>query len=318
MANLAVGGKPICVVRPTVQTSSQAGTQPTVSCANQQPTPPCDASNSTCSSIQDGRHRDDSRPPFCVSSCSKCNRVEPSSVCENYAASCSFYFRSLSAAQANRLLSKRSVGTFLLRDSSDRRFAFALTVQTPRGPTSVRIARTTSGFFCLDSSDEQRNLLPQFDDVMRLIRHYCRPTTNMACMFLEKTGRADTPIVLTRPLDVAMSRDPLPLATLCQRTLNSIRLDRKESICVDCYADSLPVLDERSRKQWRQSPFDFSTTFHFEAQQLVSAKNDQTGERERGKTEERGQKKVQTDRARTKGDGEAGEEEGGEREGTCS
>lgn len=54
--------------------------------------------------------------------------------------------RFLSLQGARTLLKDASVGAFVIRDSGDRNFIFSLSVQTERGPTSVRL-HFEEGFF---------------------------------------------------------------------------------------------------------------------------------------------------------------------------
>ena len=111
---------------------------------------------------------------------------------------CCFYHGRLAALDASRLLRDSAVGTFLLRDSSNPRFLFSLSVRTGRGPTAVRIAYT-NGLFRLDQDPALPRHLPAFDSVVKLVSHYRRissmPASN-GCVFLESDGRKDTPIVL--------------------------------------------------------------------------------------------------------------------------
>lgn len=51
---------------------------------------------------------------------------------------------------AQTLLKDASVGAFVIRDSGDRKFIFSLSVQTERGPTSVRL-HFEDGYFRYDS-----------------------------------------------------------------------------------------------------------------------------------------------------------------------
>lgn len=61
-----------------------------------------------------------------------------------------------------------------MRDSSDDRFLYALSLQTDRGPTSVRI-HYSSGGFRLDTAPGPNGLvdhLPRFRTVLDLVDHY--------------------------------------------------------------------------------------------------------------------------------------------------
>ena len=61
-----------------------------------------------------------------------------------------------------------------MRDSSDARYLYALSLQTDRGPTSVRIHYSSRGFR-LDAATGQTGLaehLPRFRTVLNLVDHY--------------------------------------------------------------------------------------------------------------------------------------------------
>lgn len=129
-----------------------------------------------------------------------------------------YYYEGLSWQEADRLLRDRAVGTFLVRDSSDNRFLFALSVQTERGPTSARI-HYRKGQFRLDSEDALSSCMPWFSCVVRLVDHYVqlsRSAKGHMCVWLDGHGRRDLPIMLARPL----YRQLLPLQHLCRLALN--------------------------------------------------------------------------------------------------
>lgn len=62
-----------------------------------------------------------------------------------------WYWGAITGSRAAELLSQSSPGTFLLRDSSDRRYLFSLSIMTVQGPTSVRLL-FSKGCFRLESS----------------------------------------------------------------------------------------------------------------------------------------------------------------------
>lgn len=142
-------------------------------------------------------------------------------------ATCGFYYGRMSVDEAAAKLAMWPVGTFLLRDSSDERYMFSVSVQTSRGTTSIRMSYR-SGLFRLDCHPDQEHLMPTFDCALRLLRHYvglCRrsspaaPSSTMATaaappaassapgttplghgyVLLEATGRRDTPVLLRAP-----------------------------------------------------------------------------------------------------------------------
>ena len=141
---------------------------------------------------------------------------------------CGFYYGRMTIDEATERLSRWPVGAFLLRDSSDRRYLFSLSVQTCRGTTSIRMSYR-SGLFRLDCSSEQEHLMPTFDCPLRLVTHYVRlcsgasPTSTAAgvrrnrhsYVLLETSGRRDTPVLLIQPY----RERPPSLSQLCRRTI---------------------------------------------------------------------------------------------------
>jgi len=131
--------------------------------------------------------------------------------------SCGFYYGKLTQDVATERLRRSPIGTFLLRDSADERYLFSISVQTCRGTTSIRVIYH-AGLFRLDCTSEQEYLLPSFDCVLRLVAHYVRlcaarrRSTGSGYVFLESSGRRDTPVVLLRPLYRTVGR----LAHLCR------------------------------------------------------------------------------------------------------
>lgn len=135
---------------------------------------------------------------------------------------CGFYLGRLSFDDAKRLLRCCPVGTFLLRDSSDERFPFSLSVQTPRGTTSIRIIYDFPvGLFRLDSEPEQIHLMPTFDCVLRLIKFYVDQSVNNGALnnfvLLQMNGQRDIPVLIRRPYEAR----PQSLSHLCRRRINA-------------------------------------------------------------------------------------------------
>ena len=181
-------------------------------------------------------------------------------------AGCSFYFGRLSASEAGRKLAPCAVGTFLLRDSSDQRFLFALTVQTHRGPTSVRLTRDESGRFRLDCDRSHRSAMPTFASVVDLVRFYFRPAEDRRCILVDSSGTANSiPVRLSAYLTASGSPPTLAdLARLCVHHTRRRNLERsstqpseEEQECVECFVDSLPpYVDEKTKTFLRRYPFD--------------------------------------------------------------
>lgn len=182
-------------------------------------------------------------------------------------AACSFYFGRLSASEASRKLAHFVDGTFLLRDSSDRRFLFALSIQTHRGPTSVRLTRDESGRFRLDCDRAQRSAMPTFASVVELVRYYFRPTADRHCVLIDSTT-GSIPVRLTSSL--TSSGSPSTLAHLSRINVHRARLRRSlertastrqaaeaRTECVECFVDSLPTyVDQKAKTFLLSYPFD--------------------------------------------------------------
>uniref|UniRef100_A0A8D8ZTZ1 Cytokine-inducible SH2-containing protein n=1 Tax=Cacopsylla melanoneura TaxID=428564 RepID=A0A8D8ZTZ1_9HEMI len=84
-----------------------------------------------------------------------------------------FYYESLSQQKALELLTNKSPGTFLVRNSSNPQHIFALSVQTMKGPTSVRL-NYLNGLFYFDCDDHLHDKIAKFPCVLQLIEHYIR------------------------------------------------------------------------------------------------------------------------------------------------
>ena len=89
---------------------------------------------------------------------------------------CNWYYPTLTWNESAQLLQDTTPGTFLVRDSSDDRFLFSLSVQRSgkEGPTSVRI-HFQRGKFKLDAEEDILHLMPEFPSVLDLIDHYLLP-----------------------------------------------------------------------------------------------------------------------------------------------
>ena len=181
---------------------------------------------------------------------------------------CGFYYGRMTVDEATDRLGRWPVGAFLLRDSSDRRYLFSLSVKTCRGTTSIRMSYR-SGLFRLDCSREQEHLMPTFDCPLRLVAHYvrlCAPVGDRASpastpgaaggvcrsrhsyVLLESSGRRDTPVMLMRPY----RERPSTLAHLCRRTIQ--RAVNRGGTC-DAAVDRLQ-LQPSLKTYLKQYPYD--------------------------------------------------------------
>lgn len=112
-----------------------------------------------------------------------------------------FYYEDADSSQAKALLKLEAVGTFLIRDSSDPKFLYTISVKTKRGPTSIRICYG-HGVFSLDSDEQSKCHMPKFQTLLELVDFYIRKSRGKKseqCRFLDKTGKKDLPIVMLKP-----------------------------------------------------------------------------------------------------------------------
>lgn len=86
-----------------------------------------------------------------------------------------WYYEGLSWQESAEALQSTSPGTFLVRDSSNPRFLFSLSVQTERGPTNVRL-HYVCGKFRLDAEPRLAPLMPLFECVVSLTEYYIETT----------------------------------------------------------------------------------------------------------------------------------------------
>lgn len=125
-----------------------------------------------------------------------------------------FYWGGISSQEAKELLKDSSVGSFLVRDSSDQRYLFTLTLKTPSGVTSVRIIMEKMTFR-IDSAAQT----PSFDCVVRLIQHYMKIAKNYRYQFgINGAATKDRRCLLLLYFPV-LKKVPT-LQHLCRRTIN--------------------------------------------------------------------------------------------------
>ncbi|CAH1112191.1 unnamed protein product [Psylliodes chrysocephalus] len=113
-----------------------------------------------------------------------------------------WYYEGVTYQQSHELLKGTSVGTFLVRNSSDPQFLFSLSVQTERGPTSVRLFYI-NGYFRLDAQPHLQAAMPMFPSVIDLIQHYVqqsRVCRSNAQVWVDQQGKWYSSILLDKPL----------------------------------------------------------------------------------------------------------------------
>ncbi|XP_062859795.1 suppressor of cytokine signaling 3b [Trichomycterus rosablanca] len=144
-----------------------------------------------------------------------------------------FYWSAVSGKEASALLSAEPPGTFLVRDSSDNRHFFTLSVKTSTGTKNLRIQCDACSFF-LQTDPRSAQTVPRFDCVLKLIHHYMPSTRGASTAsgagvdgdggsagadgstYFIYSGGEKIPLELLRPLASSMST----LQHLCRKTLN--------------------------------------------------------------------------------------------------
>ncbi|CAO2646243.1 Suppressor of cytokine signaling 3 [Lemmus lemmus] len=146
-----------------------------------------------------------------------------------------FYWSAVTGGEANLLLSAEPAGTFLIRDSSDQRHFFTLSVKTQSGTKNLRI-QCEGGSFSLQSDPRSTQPVPRFDCVLKLVHHYMPPvpeqppaqalpgSTPKRAYYIYSGGEK-IPLVLSRPL----SSNVATLQHLCRKTVNG-HLDSYEKV----------------------------------------------------------------------------------------
>lgn len=138
-----------------------------------------------------------------------------------------FYWGAISALKAKVLLRDQPVGKFLVRDSSDSRHLFTITLVTTTGITNVRIV-LCEGLYSVDKKDTyttERNIeefqqysSPRFDCVVKMIFYYMLVTRKVlqgdSSETLENTRTAK--FLLWSPL----YKEVASLQHLCRKALN--------------------------------------------------------------------------------------------------
>ncbi|XP_063995026.1 uncharacterized protein LOC135172693 [Diachasmimorpha longicaudata] len=114
-----------------------------------------------------------------------------------------WYHEGLSWQQSEQILKNAEVGRWLLRDSSDSRYAFAVSVQTTRGPTSVRILHSF-GRFRLDAEPTIAHAMPTFDCPIKMLEYYVQYSKkieeNQRHVWVDYSGLLFSHIYLTGPV----------------------------------------------------------------------------------------------------------------------
>lgn len=116
---------------------------------------------------------------------------------------CGWYHEGLSWQQSENLLKNAAIGQWLMRDSSDIRYTFAVSVQTARGPTSVRV-HYFLGQFRLDAEPRLAFAIPLFDCPIKMLEYYVEYSKSVdehrKEVWVDYSGQLYSEIYLTKPL----------------------------------------------------------------------------------------------------------------------
>lgn len=127
-----------------------------------------------------------------------------------------FYWASISGKEANSMLAPEPSGTFLIRDSSDNRHFFTLSVKTESGTKNLRVQCDNKSFF-LQTDPKSSQSVPRFDCVLKLVHHYMTaPRGNIRSAYYIYSGGEKIPLQLLKPFFCTMSS----LKHLCRKTVN--------------------------------------------------------------------------------------------------
>merc|ERR1712018_526557 len=114
-----------------------------------------------------------------------------------------WYYGQMTWLQSTNMLKNTPEGTFLVRDSSDPRFLYTLSVQRgpDEGPTSVRI-HFSEGKFRLDAEDKIQHLMPSFTSVVDLVEYYSQinSVAKSQHIWIDMGGQVSPSIWLNAPL----------------------------------------------------------------------------------------------------------------------
>ncbi|KAK9888302.1 hypothetical protein WA026_000562 [Henosepilachna vigintioctopunctata] len=144
-----------------------------------------------------------------------------------------WFYEGLTYQQSHELLKDTKVGTFLVRNSSDPRFLFSLSVQTERGPTSVRLYYQ-HGYFRLDAQPHLQTAMPMFPSVSELVEHYVNQSKlcrNSSQVWVDPQGKWYSPIVLDKPL--VKNCQPHSLKHLARMAINkALKLSTRPKVAL--------------------------------------------------------------------------------------
>jgi hypothetical protein len=151
-----------------------------------------------------------------------------------------WYYGNFTSEDAQRLLQKEPVGTFIVRDSSDVRCHYSLSFRTCRETNNIRI-HYCNGTFHLDSVEQNCAKLQRWDNVVLLVDYLARVTqaarSVVAGRFVERSGDYGIPISLQKP---KLNR-VLDLKHMCRLSINRSLPETDSKATVQNNMDKLPL-----------------------------------------------------------------------------
>ena len=115
---------------------------------------------------------------------------------------CGWYHGAISSVHADSLLSKCPEGTFLIRDSSIGEGKYALSIKTPKGPTSSRIEYEMGKYF-LSCDDKLKLVTPRFSGILELVEYYMemgKKGKMISQIWIDSEGKPVSTITIKTPL----------------------------------------------------------------------------------------------------------------------
>lgn len=129
-----------------------------------------------------------------------------------------FYWGAITGKEANAMLVAETTGTFLVRDSSDNRHLFTLSVKTASGTKNLRIQCDAASFY-LQTEPKNIQSVPHFDCILKLVHYYMpqsKGNTRGGNNYYIYSGGEKIPLELIKPLSCSLST----LQHLCRKTVN--------------------------------------------------------------------------------------------------